>query len=867
MKSIIQNTFVVILSFTIMACEPSYVEKTSDISDRRISTARYPQLGDTPTVEKAGSGDSATAGTQSTIKDVSTNESDFPNNHIPRYETLEITFQIDTLAENLQLPYDSTPPSGLAPEIGISVDALFTPDDWQTVYTQPAFYYQEFISDIKDGKEWYYPSDQFSWKVRFTPHTQGTWNYKIIAKDRSGTSETPAKSFVVVSSTLNGFVRVSQRDARYFEFEDGTYFPGLGYNMNYDHVSWYNPILDNQTNFEIMSRNGIQLVRIWLSQWGIYTSAWNPWNSIDPNLHAQYIPFAGLTFEQAYPGSEISMQLSATDNPCMFIGAWKAPPALKRDSQYRVRIRYKTTDIDGSTADGNPYGLVAKMGGWLWGDGDNCQDPGSGNPVTPYQPSSTSGWQILEGSFNAGDNDFLPNFYLALENVSQGEAYVDYVWIEEDLGNGNFGPNIVSKPWMAHHLYMEQRNSYAFDRLLDLAEQYGIYLRPVILEKNEWIFNRISYDGTPIPDDPLCWDSDPSNDPALCPGNQWFYGNGRQLTKTRWLQRAWWRYLQARWGYSTQIQSWELLNEGDPWNSLHYTLADEFGKYMHQFQPDDHLVSTSFWHSFPKDEFWANPEYPNVDFADYHRYINESEPGFLDTTLATMETSLQFGAYQIDGAGKPVILGETGFVVSGSAPPTAQFDADTDGVWLHNFIWGGINPGGMLESYWYENTHIYRQDDQGGLLFDHRNHYAAFYNFVQDISLNNGHYQDAQASASIEGLRVLGQKDLIAGRAHLWIQNKFHTWKNVVDQVQIPELSGNVTVSGFRPGQEYTLTWWDPYESDLGQQVFRTNTVLSQSDGSITIKIDHLSQDIAVKIDVPRQVHLPIVQSHVRVPQ
>jgi hypothetical protein len=811
--------------------------------------------------EDDGSKSSVTADTGATIRDISTNENEFPNSQIPKYEALEITFQIDTLAENLQLPYDSTPPSGIAPELGISVDALFTPDDWQTVYAQPAFYYQEFMSNIKDGKEWYYPTDQFSWKVRFTPHTQGTWNYKIIAKDRSGTSETPAKSFVVVPSNLHGFVRVSQRDARYFEFEDGTYFPGLGYNMNYDHVSWYNPILDNQANFEIMSRNGIQLVRIWLSQWGIYTSAWNPWNSIDPNLHAQYIPYAGLTFEDSYPGSEVSMRISAGYNRCMFIGDFKAPPALKRDTDYRVRIRYKTTDIDGPTVGGNPYGLVAKLGGWLWGEGNDCQDPGTGTPVTSYRPTSTSGWQILEGSFNSGDNDFLPNFYLALENVSQGEAYINYVWIEEDLGNGDFGPNIVSKPWMAHHLYMEQRNSYAFDRLLDLAKQYGIYLRPVILEKNEWIFNRIAYDGTPVPDDPLCWDSDPSNDPALCPGNQWFYGNGRQMTKTRWLQQAWWRYLQARWGYSTNIHSWELLNEGDPWNGLHYTLADEFGKYMHGFQPDDHLVSTSFWHSFPKDAFWANAEYSLVDFADYHHYINESEPGFIDTALATLETSMQFGAYQAGGAGKPVIRGETGFVVSGTDPPTtALFDADTGGIWLHNLIWAGINSGGLIESYWYETDHIYRQDNQGGFLFDHRSHYATYYNFIRDISLNSGHYQDAQTTVSNEDLRVLGQKDLSADRAHLWIQNKHHTWKNVVTEAQIPELSGTVTLAGFRPDQQYTLSWWDPYESDPHQQIIQTNTVFSEGDGSITFNIDHLSQDIAVKIYLLRQTYLPIIQ-------
>jgi hypothetical protein len=475
---------------TMLGCELGGVQKAADVNKKQISTAGNPEPRDTFRNEEAESKALAAADAGPAISDVSTNEADFPNNQIPKYETLEITFQIDTLAEILQLPYDSTPPSGVEPEIGISVDALFTPDDWQTVYTQPAFYCQEFISDIKGGKEWYYPTDQFFWKVCCTPDSQGAWHYKIVAKDRSGNGETPVQSFVVVPSDLHGFVRLSQRDARYFELEDGAYFPGLGYNMNYDHVSWYNPTLDNQTNFEIMSQNGIQLVRIWLSQWGIYTSAWNPWNSIDPDLHAQYIPYAGLTFQEAYPGSEISMQLSADYNPCMFIGAWKAPPALKRDTNYRVPIRYKTMDLDGPALGGYPYGLVAKLGGWLWGDGEDCQDPGTGTSVTPYQPASTSDWKILEGSFNSRDNDFLPNFYLALENVSQGEAFIDYVWTEEDLGNGNFGPNIVSKRWMAHHFYMEQRNSYAFDRLLDLAEQYGIYLRPVILEKNEWIFNR-----------------------------------------------------------------------------------------------------------------------------------------------------------------------------------------------------------------------------------------------------------------------------------------------------------------------------------------------------------------------------------------
>jgi len=787
------------------------------------------------------------------ISSVTTNLSEYPQGRLPRFERLEITFQVATTAENLQLPYDATPPPGIEPGEGISVDALFTPDNWQTVYTQPAFYYQEFLDEIRGGNEWFYPTGAFSWKVRFSPDAVGTWQYRLVARDASGTIETASRSFEVVASTNRGFIRVSQADPRYFEFDDGSYFAALGYNMNYDELSWINPRLDNEAVFDQMSRDGIQLVRMWLSQWGIYSSAWNPWNAINGTA-SNYIPWTWETFDEAYPGSDVSMELlwdasrSDRGNPCMFIGAWKADPAVRRNTDYRIQIRYRTEDISGPRTASNPYGFVAKVGGWLWDDGNYCYNSGTGTVVTPYQSDTTPDWTILQGSWNSGANDFLPNFYLVLENVNGGHAYIDYVSIEEDLGNGQFGPNIISKPWMAHHLYMEQRNSYAFDMLLELAEQYDIYLRPVVLEKNEWVANRIDYQGNPIPDDPLCYDGNPSNDPAECPGNQWFYGNGRQMTMTRWLQQAWWRYLQARWGYSPHIHSWELLNEGDPGSALHFTLADEFGAYMHQFAPDDHLVSTSFWHSFPSTQFWANPSFPHIDYADIHQYVPETDPTFTDTALATNNLSMAVGAIQPGGAGKPVIRGETGFVVTGSGPPTQAFQGDTQGVWLHDFIWGGINPGGLIESYWYVDTHIFSQNPDGSYRFDFRPSYRAYRNFLEGIPLNNGHYQDAQAIASHPDLRVWGQKDLSAGRAHLWIQNSRHTWRNVVDGVAIPSVAGTVTLGGFQADTAYVLEWWDTYQPDLDRQVLGTQVVVAQADGTLVFDVSPLAADVAVRI-------------------
>jgi len=246
------------------------------------------------------------------------------------------------------------------------------------------------------------------------------------------------------------------------------------------------------------------------------------------------------------------MRLEAARNPCMFLGFMKAPPAVLANTRYRVRVRYRTAGITGPRVEGGAYGLVAKTGGWLWGQGNNCQDRGSGQVVTPYSAEDTSDWRILEGSLTTGNTNFLPFFYLTLENVIQGTAFIDKVWIEEDRGNSSFGPNILPKPWMAHHLYMEQRNSYAFDKVIALAEQNGVYLRPVIMEKNDWIFNRLDQQGEPIPYNLLCEDSDPKNDPARC-REPLVLRPGRSMSKVRWLQQAWWRYLQARWGYSTRF--------------------------------------------------------------------------------------------------------------------------------------------------------------------------------------------------------------------------------------------------------------------------------------------------------------------------
>ncbi len=91
---------------------------------------------------------------------------------------------------------------------------------------------------------------------------------------------------------------------------------------------------------------------------------------------------------------------------------------------------------------------------------------------------------------------------------------------------------------------------------------------------------------------------------------------------SRWLQMAWWRYMTARWGCYTSLHSWELCNEGDPFDSNHYDAANALATYVHSIDPNKAMCTTSFWHSIPGD-FWKSS---SCDYIDVHEYLGPTTP-------------------------------------------------------------------------------------------------------------------------------------------------------------------------------------------------------------------------------------------------
>ncbi|MCP5097147.1 MAG: hypothetical protein GY943_16485, partial [Chloroflexi bacterium] len=169
----------------------------------------------------------------------------------------------------------------------------------------------------------------------------------------------------------------------------------------------------------------------------------------------------------------------------------------------------------------------------------------------------------------------------------------------------------------------------------------------------------------------------------------------------------------------------------------------------------------------------------------------------------------------------------------------------SDGVWLHNLLWSGVNAGGMMELFW---TGAPTQSHIMGDNHDHRPMFATYFNFIKDVPLNNGRYTNAAPTSSTPNIRAWGQQDIEAGHAHLWIQNANHTWWNLAQGNEISPISGTITLSNFQPGTSYTVTWWDTYQTDTSQAIVNTETVTTANDGLLVIEIEGLEGDTAVKI-------------------
>lgn len=904
------------------------------------------------------------------------------------YQKCEIAFKVSTVAANYYWPYDPQPaantaehPNAVPAGVGVTVDGLFSRDGWQTTVVQPGFYCEE----MQDG----YPTGVTGWRVRFAPTSIGEWKYRIRVTDASGTTTSPEGSFTCVQSSNRGFVRVSPTDTRYFETSDGTSlnFVGLAHTGKED--------------ISKLAAMGVNLIRSW------WTSFSADRNAIIFGANGGNPIWHNCTYDSVYarPGQLAVAKIPlSSSNPDVFQTMW-AQPTVKPLRKYRMSALVKTVGIVGT----GDYGVCL----FTQASSTRSRRLTGNNDWTELTLDFTSlaGWNYI--TIGVGS-----------QYVTGGTAYCARVSLKEDLGGGQYGIELIPQPDFQAHMSYPQTAAAYLDSLLDKAAENDVYVRAVIMEKQDPFFSCIQADGT--------WGTRDDGNVYASPTHA-----GRTY------QTYYWRYLIARYGYSTSLHSIEFCNEADPNSEAYYAAVAALGRYFRENDPNRHLVSSSNWHSFPP-KMWSDP---NIDVADLHMYLgweiasggnriwpgwdgfwsqmnNASDPadpglssgfqwdttishgpgrslkitvppmpgdhrdqikialpkfqcgappghtlrctlwvkgqnlvtynqswiapggihlqysqaggdfaGYPDSTGGTTQApwgtydwrqvqatfvvpsaslpgtdgrvpliltvqpfvrannSSSAGTIWIDdlviedlttgkvlnynggfeeiepvsydvvaahcsysrlvngySVGKPVIRGETafchplrfsdpykGFPFEGTDTQPGQDQLlidDTSGVWWRKWVWANVDPGGLVEIYWWPSIPVTRE-------FKHA---KAFQSFMSGIPLSNGNYRDVNASVSNPALRVLGQKDLVNNRAHLWIDNKPYTWKNVVDGVVVPPASGTVTVSGFKDGS-YNVEWWDTTTG----QITNRQTVQCTA-GSIGLSVSNLVSDAACKI-------------------
>ena len=144
--------------------------------------------------------------------------------NVGRYEKWEATFDISTIANNLYFPYDDNLPENLKAGSGITVDVIFS--NGNKTLRQPAFY--NMPMEIVGGR-YLAGNGKSAWTVRMAFDEPGSWSMRIEATDRSGTTTWAGPSISVAESDRKGFVKTSDKDNRYFEFDNGESFVPMGY--------------------------------------------------------------------------------------------------------------------------------------------------------------------------------------------------------------------------------------------------------------------------------------------------------------------------------------------------------------------------------------------------------------------------------------------------------------------------------------------------------------------------------------------------------------------------------------------------------------------------------------------------------------
>ena len=289
-----------------------------------------------------------------------------------------------------------------------------------------------------------------------------------------------------------------------------------------------------------------------------------------------------------------------------------------------------------------------------------------------------------------------------------GNANYMRIWLTRYQYLSLYGPEHAIKENGAPAVYfntrINQKDAAELDWIVSYASSHGITLMPCFFtfgdfrDDSEGLEKSKQYGSMPSG-----WRYNPYHTVLGLQQPVEFFTNAEAKRITRNLIR----YIVARWGYATNIMSWELWNELD--NIFKDSLLSqsesqaviqwhkEMKALLLSADPYRHLVTTSLVRQKGLEQLF-DEIYTDMDMVQHHKYQNIQKARSKDQSSATILNKSIEAREQFPD--KPYFMGEYGL----NSPTSGidNFSKDPKGFDLHNFLWSSVFSGGVGPvSFWY----------------------------------------------------------------------------------------------------------------------------------------------------------------------
>lgn len=300
-----------------------------------------------------------------------------------------------------------------------------------------------------------------------------------------------------------------------------------------------------------------------------------------------------------------------------------------------------------------------------------------------------------------------------------GNANYMRIWLTRYQYLSLYGPEHAirknGKPKMYFDNEINQKDAAELDNIVSYAADHDINLMLCIFSFGDFRDDSEAADkGEQYNSMPSAWKYNPYHTVLGLERPVEFFTNPEAIRITKNLIR----YIIARWGYATNIFSWELWNEvdnifkGAPIDvkdhqaviDWHATMASFFAEQ----DPYRHLLTTSTA-SMKGSEDFENKVYGKLDLVQrhYYQHIQKARSKELISHRLFEITGLIHENYP----SKPVFVGEYGFGSNSSKIEVK--DMDPKGIDFHNTLWSSLfsglaGPGSLWRWPYLEEKNLFR---------------------------------------------------------------------------------------------------------------------------------------------------------------